>query len=68
MHKRALLFLSLLVVCWLPLAWAEAPPQGRLTLDAAVATGLPRDFRTAASPFVPAEGPARDSERNGGTP
>lgn len=57
MKIRTSLFLPLLVLLWVPLALAQNPPTGTLSLDAPAAAELPRRFRTAAFPFATAEAP-----------
>jgi len=56
MKTRVSFILSLALLCWLPLALAQTPPA-LVTLDAPAGGALPRNFRTAASPFAPTDGP-----------
>jgi hypothetical protein len=58
MKTRVSFLLSLVVLCWLPLALAQTPPVETLSLDAPGATQLPRRFRTVAFPFEPTDNPS----------
>lgn len=53
--------LSLLVLCWLPLAAARAGSDAVLTLDVPAGEGMPRRFRTCFFPFAgsPSQGLSR---------